>query len=106
MTVWLVWMACRGAAPEPDPPLAATEHAAGWEELVAAAQRGDVPTTQVLARDFSLGDVDQDDPAAARLGAALGFLQVADDPADLPDAVAKAKAACVACHEAKQVAQP
>jgi hypothetical protein len=101
MTWVLALMACRGgeapALPEP-------HHASEWSALVAAAERGDVQTAQVLARDLTLAPVAEDHESAAALGAALGYLQVADEPADLPEAVAKARAACVACHEAHGVA--
>ncbi|MEQ1501553.1 MAG: hypothetical protein ABMB14_04950 [Myxococcota bacterium] len=101
---WLVWwLGCGAPTVVPEP--AADDHAAAWPALVAAADRGDLATLRVHARDLRLGTVD-DDPEAARVGAALGFLQLVDDPADVPDAVAKARAACVACHDARGVVAP
>lgn len=98
----LAWLAC-ASEPAAPPGMAAPRHAAGWDELVAAAERGDVSTAKVLARDLSLGDVPDDDPAASALGAALGFLQIAEDPEDLADGIARARAACVACHARRDV---
>lgn len=81
-------------------------HATEWESLVAAADRGDVETVKVLARDFSLGDVADDDPSAEKLGGALGFLQMAEDPEDLGPAIDRAKEACAECHQARGVPVP
>jgi hypothetical protein len=99
VTIALWLLACGGGAEE-RPMLPAPAHASEWGALVAAAERGDVRTTRILARDLTLAPVAEDHDAAATLGAALGFLQVADDPEDLSDAVARARAACVACHTA------
>lgn len=94
--------ACGGGAVAP----VGVGHATTWAPLVAAADRGDLATVQVHARDLALGALPADaaeDPAATALGGALGFLQLVDDPADLPDAVSKARAACVDCHARRGV---
>ena len=91
----LALLACGTPGPPAPPPV---RHAANWSELVAAAQRGDVVTTKALAQDLDLGEVPDDDPAVGKVGAAMGFLQVAEDPEDLLDGVAKAREGCVDCH--------
>jgi hypothetical protein len=108
VTGWvLAWVACRGGeAPVGVEGLPAPRHAGEWSALVAAAERGDLQTARVLARDLTIAPVPEDHESAAALGAALGYLQVADDPADLPDVVGRARAACVACHEAHGVVVP
>jgi hypothetical protein len=75
-------------------------HATEWDSLTKAAEQGDVQTVQMLARDFELGDV-PDHPSASQLGAALGFLQMAEDPEELKEGLAKAQEACEACHNAQ-----
>ena len=89
-------LACRSSAPADSLP--PPGHVTEWPSLVAAAERGDLATVKVMARDVSLGAVPDDHPAAAELGAALGYLQIADDPADLLETMREAEAACEACH--------
>ena len=97
--LFAVW-GCGASAPEPAPRPA---HASEWEALQSAAKRGDLATLRVLARDFSLGDVSDNDPSVDKLGAALGFLQVAEDPDDIDAALLRANAACAECHAARGV---
>ncbi len=93
------WLACgRGTAPEVVP---TPGHADGWDALVAAVARGDVPNAKVLARDLSLGAEDDGSPPTTAVGGALGYLQVADDADEARDALAEARAACDACHAAR-----
>ncbi|MCA9493391.1 MAG: hypothetical protein KC621_25845, partial [Myxococcales bacterium] len=73
------WLLACLTAPTPEPTLPMPTHANGWEDLVAAVDRGDVPTSRVLARDLTLAGVGEDSPWAIRLGGALGMLQVADE---------------------------
>lgn len=61
-----------------------------------ATAHGDVHTAQVVARDLTAEPQDED--AAARIGGALGFLQLADDPEDLVDGLVTAGEACGTCH--------
>lgn len=96
------WMLACGGAPAPVE-LPAPRHGDGWEALTAAVARGDVPTARVLARDFSLGDVDDGSPATGKVGGGLGFLQLASDPEEARDALAAAREGCDACHAAKGV---
>lgn len=99
LTAW----GCGASEPAPPP---RPEHAREWEALQSAAERGDVATLRVLARDFSLGDVSDNDPSVDKLGAALGFLQVAEDPDDIDAALLRANAACAECHATRGVAIP
>jgi len=98
----LVALACGRTGPEAGVPgvetLPRPGHATEWRALVAAAERGDVATARTMARDLSLGDVPEDHPAAEELGAALGYLQIAEGPDDVREAVREAEAACEACH--------
>jgi hypothetical protein len=89
------------ATPSPDA-LPRPGHATEWPALVAAAERGDVATVRIMARDLSLGDVADDHPAAAELGMALGYLQIADDPDEVRETVREASAACEACHRERR----
>jgi hypothetical protein len=98
--IWLV-LGCRTAVEAPSLP--APGHANEWDALVAAAERGDLATIKVLARDFSLGDVAEDHPSVETIGGAMGFLQTTDDPEDLAPTIARAEAACTACHAARGV---
>lgn len=98
--IWL-WLGCGRAVEAPSLPVPG--HANEWEGLVAAAERGDLATVKVLARDFSLGDVADDHPSAEKLGGAMGFLQTLDDPEDLAPTIARARAACTECHQARGV---
>lgn len=93
--IW--WLACSAAAPEPEGPLPPA-HVAEWDALVRAAERHDLAAVQVLARDLSLGPVGADSPAADAFASALGFLQVAEDDADLAEGMSRARAACRGCH--------
>jgi hypothetical protein len=102
--VILALLAC--ATPSPPPAASPIRHAAGWDGLVAAADRGDLITAKALAQDLELGDVPDDDPAVGKLGAALGFVQVAEDREDLVDGVAKAREACADCHARNGIAAP
>jgi hypothetical protein len=97
-----LWMAACGWAPTPEGPVAPA-HAAGWSALVRAVERSDLAAARVLARDVSLGPVSADRVEADQLAAALGFLQVAEDPDDLTEGLARARAACDACHRALAV---
>ncbi len=92
---WLV--ACGGGGVDPAA-LPVPVHGAGWPALVAAVERGDVATARVLARDLSLGDQDDGSPATARVGGALGFLQLAADEEEARDALEAARAGCEGCH--------
>ena len=96
MTVWFLF-ACGSPTPEERPPQR-PRHASEWDALLAAADRADLATVRVLARDFSMGDVAEDHPAAGELGAALGFLQLAEDAEDVALGVERANAACASCH--------
>lgn len=91
-------------SPAPEPPLPAPRHANGWEDLIAAVDRGDVATARVLARDLSLAGVGEESPWATRLGGALGMLQVADEE-DLRDAAVAAAGACDGCHREQGLGQ-
>lgn len=95
---WL--LAACGAAPTA-PPLPVPGHADGWDALVAAVDRGDVPAARALARDLSLGAQDDGSPATTKVGGGLGYLQVADDAEEARDALAEVRAGCDACHAAR-----
>ncbi|MEQ1570462.1 MAG: hypothetical protein ABMA64_32820 [Myxococcota bacterium] len=101
---FVLWgWACAPSEPATGP---RSTHMTEWDALVSAAERGDVATAKVLARDLSMGEVAEDHPGAAQVGAALGFLQQADDALDLADGVDRARAGCVACHVAHGVPGP
>lgn len=95
MIALALW-ACGGAPTTPEGPPAPT-HANGWDQLIAAVDRGDVATARVLARDLTLAGVGEDSPWATRLGGALGMLQVSDEE-DLAPTAESAAAACDGCH--------
>ncbi len=93
----VVLLAC---APPAEPPEAGeTTHFAEWPRLMAAAEREDLAAVRRIARDLSMGDVADDGPGAAQVGGALGYLQLFDDPSELPTALTRAHAGCTACHE-------
>ncbi|MCB9689215.1 MAG: hypothetical protein H6738_11495 [Alphaproteobacteria bacterium] len=98
------WLWACGTSSPPEPDLPAPTHANGWDDLVAAVDRGDVPTSRVLARDLTLAGVGEDSPWATRLGGALGMLQVADEQ-DLRDAAEAAASACDGCHRERGLGQ-
>ena len=104
--MWWTWIVVGCGRSVEAPSLPAPGHATEWDALVAAADRGDLETMKVLARDFSLGNVPDDDPSADKLGGALGFLQLAEDPEDVEPALEKAKEACVECHRARGIPGP
>lgn len=87
-----------GCSGQSTPIARAPGHASEWASLVAASERGEVETVRILARDLTLGTVPDDHPSASQLGAALGFLQLAEPGDDLAPAVARARAACESCH--------
>jgi hypothetical protein len=97
----VITLACGSAVDERSLPIPG--HANEWDALVAAADRGDIATVKVMARDFSLGTVSDDHPSAVKLGGAMGFLQLVDDPEDLGPAITQAKEACTECHLARGV---
>ena len=104
LAVVSLWgLACTTTPSPLGPSLPPAQHAGEWAALVRAADRGEVQTVQVLARDLTLAPVPDDHPAAASLGGALGYLQIATDPEDFPDAIARARRACRSCHDAKGV---
>ncbi|MBX2798472.1 MAG: hypothetical protein KTR31_12400 [Myxococcales bacterium] len=101
---WLLWAGCSwGPTEEPPAPAPPPGHVAGWDALVRSVARGDVDTSQVHARDLTLGSVDDTHDSATSLGAALGFLQVAGDGEDLAMGLVQALQACGACHAARGV---
>ncbi|MBA2321050.1 MAG: hypothetical protein H0V89_07835 [Deltaproteobacteria bacterium] len=89
--LWLA-MAC-GTASEPEPTRRAP-HYDDWPLLLDAVRAGDVATARTRARDLASGS----EVGSTGLGAALGLLQVAEDPAELEDGVDAAARACDACH--------
>jgi hypothetical protein len=99
---WFLLYAC-GTSPSEPRADERPRHATEWDALTAAAQQGDAQTVQMLARDFELGEVKDDHPSASQLGAALGFLQMAEEPEEIGEGLAKAQAACDACHQAKNI---
>jgi hypothetical protein len=101
--MWWVLASC-GSAPVSEQ-LPAPTHANGWDDLVAAVERGDVETSRVLARDLSLGGIGEDSPWATRLGGALGLLQVSDAE-DLREGLDAAAVACRGCHAEAGVEVP
>lgn len=81
-------------------------HLVGWQGLLRAVARGDVPSAKILARDLSLGPVSDAHPGAEATAAALGYLQVASTPDDLSLALVRAAAGCAACHRDRGVIPP
>jgi hypothetical protein len=97
-------LACTGSPPpEPPPPPA---HFAGFDALVRATAGSRVDNAKIHARDLTSTGEAAESEAAGKIGAALGFVQVATDPADVADGVAKAAAACGSCHDASAVTAP
>lgn len=85
---------CRWGPPKEWPE---AEHAPGFWTLVDAVAADDGETVRRVAGDLAPPD------DAERLGAALGFLQVAADHEERLDALAKVTVACAACHAAEGV---
>lgn len=94
---------CGTCTPERSIP-PSTAHFSEWSPLVGAAVRGDRDAARVMARDLALGDVPEGDGADA-VGAALGFLQVANAD-ELVDAVVEAGEGCASCHAQAGVLAP
>jgi hypothetical protein len=90
--------ACRWGAPEPVP-REREPHYEGFDVLVDLAAHGDRDAAQHAARELS-GGSDADSEA---LGAALGFVQMAEDEGELADGVASAAAACGNCHRERGI---
>jgi hypothetical protein len=98
-----VWR-CRSepASPEVEVVFA---HYAGWDALVAAAGKGDRERAREIAYDLTGGPEVEvpDGPAADALdtvSGALGFVTVAEDRAELLEAIGVAARGCDECHVA------
>jgi len=102
----LFWLGCMCGTPAPDAAPPVLRHYAGWRSLVRSAARGDVAACRVIARDLTMGEVAGDHHGAETVGAALGFLQVAEAAEDLPLGVERAAAGCRACHAENGVVAP
>lgn len=90
--------ACRCSRPTAPELPAVAPHYGEWERLVGSAVRGDRIAVNTMARDLTVGaGLTGDESAAAEVGAALGFLQVADEDG-LVFGVVRAAAACGSCH--------
>jgi hypothetical protein len=100
--MWWTFLAC-GRAPTPELP-PTPRHGDGWAALAAAVERGDVAAAKALARDVSLGPLDDGSAPTTALGGALGYLQVVDDAEEARDAFAEARGACDDCHAARGAA--
>jgi hypothetical protein len=85
----------------PSDPEGPAPHFAGWDRLTDAVARRDVDAARAEARDLTEGEAGGDEI----VGAALGFLQVADAD-ELADGLAGAALACGACHVANDVQVP
>lgn len=102
----LLWgCSCRD---EPAPKPENLPHYAQFAALVEAAAFGDVEGGRVVARDLTEGlPVALEGRAgASEVGAALGYVQVADDGADLALGLARAAEGCGLCHGAESGGRP
>ena len=103
----LVGCQCGGPSEPQAPPV--PSHFGRFDALVSAAVAGDVQTAQFVARSLQEGDVAEpadDDGGAERVGGALGFVQIAEDSAEVIDGVASAAIGCGQCHTASKVQRP
>lgn len=89
MIGWLVFALGCGTTP-PEPP--APPHFAGFDQLASQVARVQLDTARATARAVT------EDEDASRVGAALGMLQVAEDPDEALDALTAAVGACRGCH--------
>ncbi len=84
-------------------------HYAEFDGLVAASWRGKVDLARTAGRDLTEGaptEWEGGQDAAAKVGAALGFLQMAESTDEVADAVAAASLGCGKCHMAAGVGSP
>ena len=102
--VWLI--ACTTSPTPPVPKAPVPPHFARWPTLLVRVARVEFEAAGGLARSLSIGVVGDEHPAAARVGGALGFIQVASTAEELRLGVRKASEACADCHRASGVQVP
>lgn len=102
---WPAWVlivaGCGRAAPPPTP-----SHGTGLTSLFEAVARGDAPAARQWAELDVEVDVIEDGGAAEALGAARGYLRLADGVDELADGATALAAACGRCHLAAAVPAP
>lgn len=110
MRWWLLILGgCRCGGDDALPSMPSASHFGSFDQLVAAAVRGDVVGAQFLAASLQAGDVPEpldDGGGAQAVGGALGFVQLAEDPVELAEGVAAAAVGCGRCHAAAGVVRP
>ena len=103
MGLWALMLACWGGVRGEVG--ARTSHYEDWPLLLDAVRAGDVAAARERARDLASGAAG-DSESEARLGSALGLLQMAGDADELSDGAVAAAAACRRCHEAANAPPP
>lgn len=98
IAVFLVFAGCR-CNDTPKIEEVRNVHGAGFDTLVTLAAMGEVPRGRAAAGDVVLVDTQTAEHVEALAGA-VGFVRVAESPADLADGVAAMAAACGGCHGA------
>lgn len=90
------------------PPRSRAPHFHTIHGLVIAGFRGDVESSQWIARTLAEERVDfpMDAVGIEQVGGGLGFVQVASDSADVAEGIARALGGCAACHQAEGLKTP